>query len=282
MWSSSARCSLGGGKRLGSEPDLLPRSRSPAIGGARISPTRLKFHDAAIGGTGSQLGVFRLDRDVLAHRPDLVFLDFSANDDIYSDNPETLASYEAIVRRLVVEAACPVVQVIFPFKWDVARKTTDGMKRRDAHLAISRAYQTAVGDAIALAIARVGCGAASLDGLWPIDGVHPGDEGYVLFATRHGLRFKGPFVTDASAVSPHRMLFGEACLHSVRMPLRKLGPLPAGCAKGSRTSTRRISTSSCHDGWIALTLPPGQRRSPARTYRRTGPSDFVPGSAATW
>ena len=189
MSSSSARRSLGA-QRLGSEPDLLPRSRGPAIGGG-ISRARLKFHDAAIGGTGSQLGVFRLDRDVLAHRPDLVFLDFSANDDIYSDNPETLASYEAIVRRLVVEAACPVVQVIFPFKWDVARKTTDGMKRRDAHLAISRAYQTAVGDAIALAIARVGCGATSLDGLWPIDGVHPGDEGYVLFADAAWTAFQG-------------------------------------------------------------------------------------------
>src|SRR5438128_3337922 len=44
------------------------------------------FWDAAIGGTGSQLGVFRFDRDVLSHEPDLVCLDFSANDDIYLDN----------------------------------------------------------------------------------------------------------------------------------------------------------------------------------------------------
>src|SRR5688572_5121433 len=43
---------------------------------------RFKFFDSAIGGTGSQLGVFRFDRDVLRHKPDLVFLDFSANDDI--------------------------------------------------------------------------------------------------------------------------------------------------------------------------------------------------------
>ena len=198
---------------------------------------RLKFHDAAIGGTGSQLGVFRLDRDVLAHRPDLVFLDFSANDDIYSDNPETLASYEAIVRRLVVEAACPVVQVIFPFKWDVARKTTNGMKRRDAHWAISRAYQTAVGDAIVLAIARVGCGATSLDRLWPIDGVHPGDEGYVLFADAAWTAFQEAVRNGRICRAPDRMLFGDAYLHSVRMPLRKLGPLPAGWRQGKPNVT---------------------------------------------
>src|SRR4051812_40504449 len=32
------------------------------------------FHDASIGGMGSTLGMFRLERDVLAYQPDLVFL----------------------------------------------------------------------------------------------------------------------------------------------------------------------------------------------------------------
>jgi lysophospholipase L1-like esterase len=36
--------------------------------------------NAAIGGTGSDLGVFRLGHDVLAHRPDLVFVEFAVND----------------------------------------------------------------------------------------------------------------------------------------------------------------------------------------------------------
>ncbi|MDR0902240.1 MAG: SGNH/GDSL hydrolase family protein, partial [Opitutaceae bacterium] len=46
------------------------------------------FHDAAIGGTGSQLGLFRLERDVLARKPDLVFLDFTVNDNLHGkDEP---------------------------------------------------------------------------------------------------------------------------------------------------------------------------------------------------
>ena len=36
--------------------------------------------NAAIGGTGSDLGVFRLDHDVLSHRPDLLFVEFAVND----------------------------------------------------------------------------------------------------------------------------------------------------------------------------------------------------------
>lgn len=35
---------------------------------------------AAIGGTGSDLGVFRLQRDVLQHQPDLLFVEFAVND----------------------------------------------------------------------------------------------------------------------------------------------------------------------------------------------------------
>jgi len=37
--------------------------------------------DAAIGGTGSDLGVFRLQHDVLDHQPDLLFVEFAVNDD---------------------------------------------------------------------------------------------------------------------------------------------------------------------------------------------------------
>lgn len=36
--------------------------------------------NAAIGGTGSDLGVFRLKQDVLDHKPDLIFVEFAVND----------------------------------------------------------------------------------------------------------------------------------------------------------------------------------------------------------
>ena len=36
--------------------------------------------NAAIGGTGSDLGVFRLKQDVLDHQPDLLFVEFAVND----------------------------------------------------------------------------------------------------------------------------------------------------------------------------------------------------------
>jgi lysophospholipase L1-like esterase len=193
---------------------------------------RFRFHDAAIGGTGSQLGVFRLDRDVLAHEPDLVFLDFSANDDIASDSPETLASYEAILRRLVGEARVPVVQVVFPFKWNVAAKSTAGMKRRDAHLALAAAYGTAVGDAITLAIDRVGRGETTLEALWPVDGVHPCDEGYQLFADAAWDAFQAAVRDGKVCRLPTAMLHANTYMRAVRQPLCEQEPLPSGWRAG--------------------------------------------------
>jgi len=53
---------------------------------------------AAIGGTGSSLGVFRLHNDVLRHKPDLLFVEFAVNDG--GAPPERIIkSMEGIVRQ---------------------------------------------------------------------------------------------------------------------------------------------------------------------------------------
>lgn len=54
--------------------------------------------NAAIGGTGSSLGVFRLEHDVLRYHPDLLFVEFAVND--ASASPENIIrAMEGIVRQ---------------------------------------------------------------------------------------------------------------------------------------------------------------------------------------
>ncbi|HEX8550774.1 MAG TPA: SGNH/GDSL hydrolase family protein [Abditibacteriaceae bacterium] len=54
--------------------------------------------DAAIGGTGSDLGVYRFEQDVLLHKPDLIFVEFSVND--ASATPQDIwRGMEGIVRQ---------------------------------------------------------------------------------------------------------------------------------------------------------------------------------------
>ncbi len=195
------------------------------------------FWDAAIGGTGSQLGVFRLDRDVLRRKPDLVFLDFSANDDIYSADAETLASYESLVRRIILEGHAPVVQVIFPFQWNLKAKDMVAMKRRTAHLAVASAYHTGVGDAIALAMKRVESGEATLETIWPFDGVHPGNAGYAIFADAAWQGFKEGVKRKLVCSPPDKMLYADTYMSNTRVRISTLKPLPAGWKVGSPNLT---------------------------------------------
>ncbi|MBE6541180.1 MAG: SGNH/GDSL hydrolase family protein [Ruminococcaceae bacterium] len=56
--------------------------------------------NAAIGGTGSDLGVYRCERDLLSHNPDLVFVEFCVNDrgSVYH---KVLCTIETIYRKIL-------------------------------------------------------------------------------------------------------------------------------------------------------------------------------------
>lgn len=54
--------------------------------------------NAAIGGTGSDLGVFRLKQDVLDHQPDLLFVEFAVNDS-WAAPEQIFRCMEGIVRQ---------------------------------------------------------------------------------------------------------------------------------------------------------------------------------------
>ncbi len=67
---------------------------------------------AAIGGTGSDLGVFRLGRDVLAYKPDLLFVEFATNDG--GQPPEQIwRSMEGIVRQTWKQD--PLTDIVFTY-----------------------------------------------------------------------------------------------------------------------------------------------------------------------
>jgi lysophospholipase L1-like esterase len=125
---------LGGSLTWGANASDPQRTGYRALVGNRFTQAyphaHFKFVDAAIGGTGAQLGLFRLDRDVLRHKPDLLFLDFTVNDGIYATSPDTLAAHEAIVRRMIGEAPCPVIQMIIAVRESITHSTATDMKFR--------------------------------------------------------------------------------------------------------------------------------------------------------
>lgn len=72
--------------------------------------------NAAIGGTGSDLGVFRVARDVLQHRPDLLFVEFAVNDGGAAPG-RIWQAMEGIVRQ--TWAADPRTDICFVYTYRV-------------------------------------------------------------------------------------------------------------------------------------------------------------------
>ena len=68
--------------------------------------------NAAIGGTGSDLGAFRCPTDVIAKKPDLVFLEFSLNDG-HPSNDFRKATVEGIVRQLWASPSQPEIVFLY-------------------------------------------------------------------------------------------------------------------------------------------------------------------------
>jgi hypothetical protein len=68
--------------------------------------------NAAIGGTGSDLGVFRLRQDVLDRKPDLLFVEFAVNDST-TPTDRILRAMEGIVRQ--TWRANPTIDICFVY-----------------------------------------------------------------------------------------------------------------------------------------------------------------------
>ncbi|MDF3058517.1 MAG: hydrolase [Rariglobus sp.] len=205
--------------------------------------TPLHFHDAAIGGTGSALALFRLDRDVLSKQPDLVFLDFTVNDDLGTADAHSLATYERILRELRSSEAAviPVLMSVHGLVVDPAEKIP---ARYAAHQKLADAYGLITADTLRTTRTAVAAGRYTADQLYPIgrDRTHPDDAGYGLF-------FEA--VRDAylqAAVSPSPSPIPAKFLTEDRYPFRERRvlvdtPLPAGW-----TRTHTCRTSMWFDG----------------------------------
>jgi len=148
--------------------------------------------NAAIGGTGSDLGAFRCAQEVIAHRPDLVFVEFNINDGSPTDEFRK-ATMEGIVRQIWSSPAKPEIVFVYTTSRDLNRK-------RGSHPAVAAHYAIPDIDlqpVLVAALARpdLPCpGAAQradpkLD--WDApgqvfmrDSVHPTDLGHTLYAER--------------------------------------------------------------------------------------------------
>ncbi|MDD4869170.1 MAG: SGNH/GDSL hydrolase family protein [Kiritimatiellae bacterium] len=93
---------------------------------------KLREINAAIGGTGSDLGAFRCGMDVIAQKPDLVFVEFNINDGSPT-NEFRKATMEGIVRQLWSSETRPEIVFLYTTSRDLKCA-------RGSHPAVAKHY----------------------------------------------------------------------------------------------------------------------------------------------
>lgn len=139
--------------------------------------------DAAIGGKGSDLGVFRMDRDVLPHRPDLTFVEFAVND---AQNPERLECMEGILRKL--HNSNPDMAIVLVIT-GYGRQGKFDSPREEDHRRLAAFYGIPAVSVVPEVRRLIAENAITTEAILT-DGTHPNDAGYALYADiiRRGLR----------------------------------------------------------------------------------------------
>lgn len=98
----------------------------------RFPKSDITYVNAGIGATGSYIGVFRTERDVLSRSPDLVFVDFSVNDTT-EHTERNIGSYDGVLRKLWFADSKPAIVT-------VAMTQDNGTSFQQYHSEICRAY----------------------------------------------------------------------------------------------------------------------------------------------
>lgn len=138
---------------------------------------------SAIGGTGSKLGAFRVQRDVISKKPDLVFVEFSINDSYGIDGTDKVKeTFEACVRQ--IRKAYPDCDIVTLFITDSIQISKKSFAHSEAHDEISAIYGI---DSVNLgaAFAKKTGIVSPIDPQWKIyfsDNVHMTAEGYAEYA----------------------------------------------------------------------------------------------------
>lgn len=138
----------------------------------KFSNAQIAYVNAGIGGTTSQFGVARADKDLLSYDVDVVVVEFSVND---LDNAHFCETYEGLIRKVYGYKTEPAILIVNSVCYD------DGVNAQTQHVRIGKAYE------IPCISMKPTLYEKMLEGAYTnrditADGLHPNDEGHGLMA----------------------------------------------------------------------------------------------------
>lgn len=139
----------------------------------KFPKTAFTYANAGIGGTTSQFGVARVDRDLMVYNPDMVFIEFSVNDE---NTPFFKETYEGLVRRVYGNPLQPAVALIHNIMYD------KGTTAQEIHQSIGEHYGLPCVCMKTTIYEEVKAGRIANRDITP-DDLHPNTEGHALVAS---------------------------------------------------------------------------------------------------
>ncbi|MBQ3489058.1 MAG: SGNH/GDSL hydrolase family protein [Clostridia bacterium] len=136
---------------------------------------------AAVGGTGTDLGLCRCAHDLLSGDPDLVFIEFATNDSMMSYE-EQISGYENCLRQILNHKNTTDIVCVFSATKGTENliRTTGDFSARSVQATLAHHYGLPTadpGEALRMAVVRA-------NGDWmkyTADTTHPNDEGYLIY-----------------------------------------------------------------------------------------------------
>jgi len=142
--------------------------------------TEITEINAAIGGTGSDLGIFRMKRDLLSQNPDMVFVEFAVNDYIRFDSEVYM---ENIVRNILAHNKDTVIVFVYTSTMQMYTEAYSQGKLPHSlisHNKVAEFYNIPVLNMGKVFMDMLEKGEVEKQDIWT-DGTHPNDYGYSLY-----------------------------------------------------------------------------------------------------
>ncbi len=137
-----------------------------------FTQAEIGFVNAGIGATTSQFGVARVEEDLMVYQPDVVFIEFTVNDD---SNVHFQETYEGLVRKVYGHKTAPAVITLQNAFYH------DGICAEEIHTPVAKYYDLPCVSFKKAIVEQVMDGKITESDITP-DHLHPNDAGHALLA----------------------------------------------------------------------------------------------------
>lgn len=203
-----------------------------------LAPSEVSYINGGIGATGSLIGVHRMQEDLLQFEPDIIIVEFAAND--VPPTPSTRESYESLVRRTL--ETLPNVAVI-----ELFMTLQDGTSAEAQQTQIGHHYKVPMVSFRQEIFNGIGAGKYTWEDI-ETDEVHPNDKGHAIVAKllQNLFKYAGNKEVDENYVYqlPEEVLFSKRYTDGMILNHHHLKPLFLGAFEESEEGFKTLK-----DGW---------------------------------